>query len=142
MRNIRAQQGPDQAGRALRIDDLRRRVSGSPRCGAAGFRYRSRASVSLGFIHAGSPPSWDLFRSNFSQLRKNHDGVLIAERANGSQLCCERGREQSLAAAFRPRGDERLTILADPNAAGFYERNGAVRIAEAPLGRCARPPAA
>jgi hypothetical protein len=71
---------------ALRIDDLRRRVSGSPRCGAAGSRYRSRASVSLGFIHAGSPPSWDLFWSNFSQLRKNHDGVLIAERANGSQL--------------------------------------------------------
>ena len=27
---------------------------------------------------------------------------------------------------------ERLTILADPNAAGFYERNGAVRIGEAP----------
>ena len=25
-----------------------------------------------------------------------------------------------------------LTILADPNAAGFYERNGAVRIGEAP----------
>ena len=36
---------------------LRRRVSGSPRCGAAGSRYRSRASVSLGFIHAGSPPA-------------------------------------------------------------------------------------
>jgi GNAT superfamily N-acetyltransferase len=29
------------------------------------------------------------------------------------------------------RGAERLTILADPNAAGFYERNGAVRIGEA-----------
>ena len=27
---------------------------------------------------------------------------------------------------------ERLTILADPNAAGFYERNDAVRIGEAP----------
>jgi hypothetical protein len=32
----------------------------------------------------------------------------------------------------RERGAERLTILADPNAAGFYERNGAVRISEAP----------
>ena len=32
-----------------------------------------------------------------------------------------------------PRGGaERLAILADPNAAGFYERNGAVRIGEAP----------
>ena len=61
----RDREGPDQAGRALRIDDLRRQVSGSPRCGAAGSRYRSRASVSLGFIHAGSPPSWDLFWSNF-----------------------------------------------------------------------------
>jgi GNAT superfamily N-acetyltransferase len=30
------------------------------------------------------------------------------------------------------RGAARLTILADPNAAGFYERNGAVRIGEAP----------
>jgi N-acetylglutamate synthase-like GNAT family acetyltransferase len=40
-----------------------------------------------------------------------------------------------LAHAFaeaRRRGAERLTILADPNAAGFYERNGAVRIGEAP----------
>jgi hypothetical protein len=36
----------------------------------------------------------------------------------------------------------RLTILADPNAAGFYERNGAVRIGEATLGRGARPSAA
>jgi hypothetical protein len=38
--------------------------------------------------------------------------------------------------ATRARGcrgaAERLTILADPNAAGFYERNGAVRIGEAP----------
>jgi len=31
-----------------------------------------------------------------------------------------------------PRGAERLTILADPNAAGFYERNRVVRIGEAP----------
>ena len=30
------------------------------------------------------------------------------------------------------RHAERLTILADPNAAGFYERNGAARIDEAP----------
>jgi hypothetical protein len=30
------------------------------------------------------------------------------------------------------RGAERLTILADPNAPGFYERNGAARIGEAP----------
>jgi GNAT superfamily N-acetyltransferase len=30
------------------------------------------------------------------------------------------------------RGVKRLTILADPNAAGFYERNGACRIGEAP----------
>ena len=35
-------------------------------------------------------------------------------------------------AEVRQRGAERLTILADPNAAGFYERNGAVRIGEAP----------
>ena len=35
-------------------------------------------------------------------------------------------------AEARRRGAERLTILADPNAAGFYERNGAVRIGEAP----------
>jgi GNAT superfamily N-acetyltransferase len=35
-------------------------------------------------------------------------------------------------AEARQRGAERLTILADPNAAGFYERNGAVRIGEAP----------
>jgi len=35
-------------------------------------------------------------------------------------------------AEARQRGAERLTILADPNAPGFYERNGAVRIAEAP----------
>jgi predicted N-acetyltransferase YhbS len=31
----------------------------------------------------------------------------------------------------RRRGTKRLTILADPNAAGFYERNGARRIGEA-----------
>ena len=30
------------------------------------------------------------------------------------------------------RGAKRLTILADPNTAGFYEPNGAVRIGEAP----------
>ena len=43
--------------------------SGSPRCGAAGSRYRSRASVSLGFIHAGSPPSWDLDALGNSAMR-------------------------------------------------------------------------
>jgi N-acetylglutamate synthase-like GNAT family acetyltransferase len=32
----------------------------------------------------------------------------------------------------RRRGANRLTILADPNAAGFYERNGARWIGEAP----------
>jgi hypothetical protein len=32
----------------------------------------------------------------------------------------------------RRRGAERLTILADPNTAGFYERSGAVRIGDAP----------
>ena len=32
----------------------------------------------------------------------------------------------------RHRGAKRLTILADPYAAGFYERNGARRIGEAP----------
>ena len=32
----------------------------------------------------------------------------------------------------RRRGADRLTILADPNAAGFYERNGARWIGEAP----------
>ena len=37
-------------------------------------------------------------------------------------------------AEARQRGAERLTILGDPNAAGFYERNGAVRIGEAALG--------
>ena len=35
-------------------------------------------------------------------------------------------------AEARQRGAERLTIMADPNAAGFYERNGAARIGEAP----------
>ena len=35
-------------------------------------------------------------------------------------------------AEARRRGAERLTILADPNATGFYERDGAVRIGEAP----------
>jgi predicted N-acetyltransferase YhbS len=30
------------------------------------------------------------------------------------------------------RGAKQLTVLADPNAAGFYERNGARRIGEAP----------
>jgi hypothetical protein len=35
-------------------------------------------------------------------------------------------------AEARRRSAERLTILADPNAAGFYERNGAARIGEAP----------
>jgi len=35
-------------------------------------------------------------------------------------------------AEARRRGAERLTILADPNAAGFYQRNGAVRIGDAP----------
>ena len=42
-------------------------------------------------------------------------------------------------AEAQQRGAKRLTILADPNAAGFYERNGAVRIGEAPSGRGARP---
>ena len=32
----------------------------------------------------------------------------------------------------RRRGANRLTILADPNAAAFYERNGARRVGEAP----------
>ena len=35
-------------------------------------------------------------------------------------------------AEARRRGAGRLTILADPNAAAFYERAGAVRIGEAP----------
>src|ERR1700686_5882814 len=35
-------------------------------------------------------------------------------------------------AEARWRGAGRLTILADPNAAAFYERAGAVRIGEAP----------
>jgi GNAT superfamily N-acetyltransferase len=35
-------------------------------------------------------------------------------------------------AEARRRGARRLTISADPNAAGFYERNGAVRIGEMP----------
>ena len=43
-------------------------------------------------------------------------------------------------AEARPRGAERLTILADPNAAGFYERNDSVRIGEAPSG-CGAPAA-
>src|SRR6478672_10585051 len=43
-------------------------------------------------------------------------------------------------AEARQRGAERLTILADPNAAGFYERNDAVRIGEAPSG-CGAPAA-
>jgi hypothetical protein len=43
-------------------------------------------------------------------------------------------------AEARRRGAERLTLLADPNAAGFYERNGAVRIGEAPSDTVRRPP--
>jgi GNAT superfamily N-acetyltransferase len=35
-------------------------------------------------------------------------------------------------AEARRRGASRLTILADPNAVGFYEREGARRIGEAP----------
>jgi N-acetylglutamate synthase-like GNAT family acetyltransferase len=35
-------------------------------------------------------------------------------------------------AVARRRGARHLTILADPNAAGFYEANGAVRIGDAP----------
>jgi N-acetylglutamate synthase-like GNAT family acetyltransferase len=35
-------------------------------------------------------------------------------------------------AEARRRGARHLTILADPNAAGFYEASGAVRIGEAP----------
>ena len=35
-------------------------------------------------------------------------------------------------AEARQLGAERLTIRTDPNAAGFYERNDAVRIGEAP----------
>ena len=31
-------------------------------------------------------PAWDLFWPNFSQLRKDHHGVLISEPADGSQL--------------------------------------------------------
>jgi GNAT superfamily N-acetyltransferase len=40
-------------------------------------------------------------------------------------------------AEARRRRAKRLTILADPNAAGFYERNGAVRIARRPRTRSA-----
>jgi GNAT superfamily N-acetyltransferase len=47
----------------------------------------------------------------------------------------------AIAEAWR-RGTGRLTILADPNAAAFYERAGAVRIGEGALGRGARPLAA
>ena len=32
------------------------------------------------------PNAWDLFWPNFSQLRKDHHGVLISEPADGSQL--------------------------------------------------------
>ncbi|HXO91994.1 MAG TPA: GNAT family N-acetyltransferase, partial [Stellaceae bacterium] len=35
-------------------------------------------------------------------------------------------------AEARQRGARRLTILSDPFAAGFYQRNGATRIGEAP----------
>jgi alkanesulfonate monooxygenase SsuD/methylene tetrahydromethanopterin reductase-like flavin-dependent oxidoreductase (luciferase family) len=31
-------------------------------------------------------PAWDLFWRNFSQLRINHDWLLISECADGSQL--------------------------------------------------------
>jgi len=37
-------------------------------------------------------------------------------------------------AEARPRGAERLTILADPNAASFYKRNGAVQIVQMSAG--------
>ena len=45
-------------------------------------------------------------------------------------------------AEARRRGAGRLTILADPNAAAFYERAGAVRIGEAPSDAVPRPLAA
>ena len=41
------------------------------------------------------------------------------------------GRALFAVAEARQRGAERLTILPDPNAAGFYERNGAVRTRKA-----------
>ncbi|MGA7867894.1 MAG: hypothetical protein WA709_30265 [Stellaceae bacterium] len=44
------------------------------------------------------------------------------------------GATRAAVAEARQRGAERLTILADPNVAGFYERNGAVRIGKAPSG--------
>ena len=40
--------------------------------------------------------------------------------------------DESRVTEAQQRGAKRLTILADPNAAGFYERDGAVRIGEAP----------
>jgi hypothetical protein len=42
-------------------------------------------------------------------------------------------------AEARPRGAERLTILADPNAGGFYERNRRGADRRGALGRGARP---
>jgi hypothetical protein len=41
----------------------------------------------------------------------------------------------------RQRRAERLTILADPNATRFYERNDGVRIGVSPSDAGARPPA-
>ena len=57
----------------------------------------------------------------------------IADEIN--RLIKQRGGKLSLrdlVAEARQLGAERLTIRADPNAAGFYERNGAARIGEAP----------
>jgi len=58
------------------------------------------------------------------------DKLFVAPRRIGSGI----GR-MLLAYAMaeaRRRGAQRLTILSDPFAAGFYERNGAIRIGVAP----------
>ena len=49
-----------------------------------------------------------------------------------SSLCTGHLYVQINSAEARRRDAKRLTILADPYAAGFYERNGARLIGEAP----------
>ena len=144
----RDREGPDQAGRALRIDDLRRQVSGSPRCGAAGSRYRSRASVSLGFIHAGSPPAG--IYSNTTPAGRNHprrfrpqrqtralmmaeQRVTTARRAQlvGSTTCCRPARAIYVVQTARRVDPGPITV----GKSGEYRRKRCISILCKPVNR-------
>jgi GNAT superfamily N-acetyltransferase len=65
-------------------------------------------------------------RSYPAHLRLNLNKLFVEPRQIRSGV--GRALLAHAVAEARQRGAERLTILADPNSAGFYERNGAVRI--------------